>query len=109
MYKRAISITTIVAKNFVQRNASTVPTSSFLPTSEVSHRVTNVVKSIRSSESIGLDDNFSVDLGFDSLERKQLVAALANEFRVGLPQSNAENLISVNAAVKYFSEHPKAR
>ena len=88
---------------------STVPSAAFLPVHEVKVRVLNVVRSLRSTPlSLTESDHFVADLGFDSLVRKTLNLKLNEEFCI-TPAKGAATHLSVPEAIKYFSEHPKAR
>lgn len=87
-----------------------VPAGSYLPADDVTNRVLNVVKSIKSTpRTISVESHFTVDLGFDSLLRKDVLSKLEEEFCVPVPAPTADSILSVHSAVKYFSSHPKAR
>lgn len=92
------------------RALSTVPSGAFLPASEVTTRVINVVKSTSRScpEDLSDDANFT-QLGFDSLIRKELWSNLEEEFCVQVPSNDAESFLSIASVSKYFASHPKAR
>lgn len=94
------------------RKLSTVsiPAGSYLSKAEVTDRVLNVVKTIRSvPPTITADASFST-LGFDSLIRKELLTKFEDEFCVEVPAKDADTLfVSVEGVSKYFSSHPKAR
>ena len=87
-----------------------LPDGAFLPRSEVTERVTNVMKrTVRSvPPTVGTDANFA-SLGLDSLARKDLWARLEEEFCVEIPAKDVDALVSVDAVSKYFSSHSKAR
>ena len=107
MFKLSRGITSRV--NVKSSNFSTVPSAAFLPLSEVTERVLNVVRSIRSSpHSLSENDHFVSDLGFDSLVRKTLNMKLNEEFCI-TPAKGAATHLSVQDAVSFFSQHPKAR
>ena len=90
-------------------NFSTVPSAAFLPVSEVTVRVLNVVRSIRSTpQSLSENDHFVSDLGLDSLVRKTLNMKLNEEFCI-TPAKGAATHLSVQDAISFFSQHPKAR
>lgn len=98
------------AFKIVRCSMSSVPTAAYLDVQEVTERVTNVVKSIRSAPpTVDAGAYFVADLGFDSLIRKELNEKLADEFCVTVPAKDSELFISVASAIQYFSTHPKAR
>ena len=86
------------------------PSGAFLPMTEVTERVMNVMKkTVRSvPPTVGADANFA-SLGFDSLARKDLWARLEEEFCVEIPAKDVDAFVSVDGVSKYFSSHPKAR
>ena len=49
--------------------------------------------------------NFIEDLGADSLDIVDLVMALEEEFGIDIPDEEAQNIKTVNDAVKYISGH----
>jgi len=63
-------------------------------------------------EQLGVDENevklessFADDLGADSLDQVELVMALEEEFKIQMPEGDAEKLTTVDAAVKYVETH----
>ena len=96
--------------NKVLRSFSTVPAAAYLPTAQVTERIINIVKTVRSApRTVEISHHFVADMGFDSLIRKELTTKLEEEFCVSLTAKDADSLLSVKAAVDYFSAHPKAR
>jgi len=51
------------------------------------------------------DASFTDDLGADSLDTVELVMAFEEEFGIEIPDDEAENIQTVNDAVKYLEEH----
>lgn len=51
------------------------------------------------------DASFTDDLGADSLDTVELVMAFEEEFGIEIPDDEAENIRTVNDAVKYLEEH----
>jgi acyl carrier protein len=51
------------------------------------------------------DASFTDDLGADSLDTVELVMAFEEEFGIEIPDEEAENIRTVNHAVKYLEEH----
>jgi NADH dehydrogenase (ubiquinone) 1 alpha/beta subcomplex 1 len=52
---------------------------------------------------------FKEDLDLDSLDAVEIVMAIEDEFSIQIPDSEADNILSVADAVKYISNHPMAR
>jgi len=50
---------------------------------------------------------FIDDLGADSLDTVELVMAFEEEFKIDIPDSDAEGIRSVGDAVKYIEQHAK--
>jgi len=78
--------------------------------SEVAARVKKIV-----SEQLGVEDSkvgdtssFVDDLGADSLDQVELVMAFEEEFGIEIPDEEAEQITSVDQAVKYIGEHASA-
>ena len=90
-------------------SAHNVPSSSFLPTSEVSARVRTTIKDMYALPAVGENDHFVATLGLDSLQRKSVLEMLSSEFCVAIPAAQADTILSIDSAVKFFGEHPKAR
>jgi acyl carrier protein len=53
------------------------------------------------------DAKFIEDLGADSLDTVELVMALEEEFKVEIPDEDAEKLVTVGDAMSYLREHVK--
>ena len=99
-----------VAIQGVRSLATAVPRGSYLPASEVTERVINVVKTFKSaSADVDITKSFVADLKFDSLIRKDFIIRLEEEFCVDVPAIEANNFLSVGDAVNFFAGHPKAR
>lgn len=52
---------------------------------------------------------FKEDLDLDSLDAVEIVMALEEEFHVEVPDAEADKILTVQDAIKYFSEHPMAK
>lgn len=52
---------------------------------------------------------FKEDLDLDSLDAVEICLMLEDEFSIQMPDSEADNILSIPDAVKYISEHPMAR
>ncbi|MCP5101918.1 MAG: acyl carrier protein [bacterium] len=48
------------------------------------------------------DAKFVEDLGADSLDQVELIMALEDEFELKIPEEEAEQLVTVGAAVEYI-------
>lgn len=55
-------------------------------------------------EEVGESSSFVDDLGADSLDTVELVMALEEEFKIEIPDEDAEKMTSVGDAVKYIEE-----
>ena len=51
------------------------------------------------------DASFMEDLGADSLDTVELVMALEEEFDIEIPDSDAEQIQTVQDALNYLNEH----
>lgn len=51
---------------------------------------------------------FVDDLGADSLDTVELVMALEEEFKLEIPDEDAEKIVSVGDAVSYIQQHAKS-
>lgn len=71
--------------------------------------VENQVKSIIvkqlgvKEDDIALEKSFMDDLGADSLDIVELVMAIEDEFKLEIPEDEAENLRTVGDAIKYIT------
>ncbi|MFH0771188.1 MAG: acyl carrier protein [Candidatus Omnitrophota bacterium] len=52
---------------------------------------------------------FIDDLGADSLDTVEIVMALEEEFKVEIPDEDAEKMTNVGEAIKYIEEKTKAK
>ncbi len=93
------------------RSLSTIPSAAFFSEEEIAPRVLSVIRSIRSCpDTVTLTAAYAADLGFDSLDRKDLAGKFSDEFRVPLSTEDADLILtSVGATIKFFASHPKAR
>ncbi|MDJ0519400.1 MAG: acyl carrier protein [Trichodesmium sp. MO_231.B1] len=55
------------------------------------------------------ESNFANDLGADSLDTVELVMALEEEFEVEIPDEQAEQIATVQAAVDYIEKQTTAK
>lgn len=94
-----------------KRQFSAVPAGSYLSVEEVTTRVLDVAKSMKHCPTnvLSANSHFASDLGFDSLLRMDLNKRLAAEFCVKIEPKLLDTFVSIDAAVNYFSTHPKAR
>ena len=76
---------------------------------DVSQRVVNVVCSVLSidAEMVTPDSNFVFDLGAESVQSVQLVAAFEHEFGVEMDNERALAIQTVGDAVEFIGEYLK--
>ena len=60
-----------------------------------------------SEEQVNADASFIEDLGADSLDTVELVMALEDEFKLDIPDDEAEKLTTVGKAMDYILGHVK--
>ena len=110
MFRKAIIANSVrVANCSSKRCMSNFPAAALLPASEVAARVSCVFASMRSSTAgPAADAHLVADLGFDSMERKEVIAKLSAEFCLAIGEEE-DNMLVVNDFIKYFASHPKAR
>jgi len=72
--------------------------------SDIEIRVKRVIADQLGLEETKIDNNkeFVKDLGADSLDTVELIMALETEFKIEIPDDNAENINTVQAAVDYI-------
>jgi acyl carrier protein len=58
-------------------------------------------------ETIAAESSFVEDLGADSLDVVELVMALEDEFKIEIPDDQAEKIVTVGDAVKFIEAHAK--
>jgi acyl carrier protein len=74
--------------------------------SEISRRVENTIKTIlKINGEIASNANFIFDLGADSLQSFELVAALEEEFNIEMDQDQALKAQTVSEAVNCISSY----
>ncbi|XP_027347381.1 acyl carrier protein 1, mitochondrial-like [Abrus precatorius] len=54
------------------------------------------------------DVHFQKDLGLDSLDNVEIVMALEEEFKLEIPDKEADKIDSCHLAIEYISNHPMA-
>ena len=59
-------------------------------------------------EKITLETSFMNDLGADSLDTVELLMEMEDEFKVQIPEGEAEKIQTVGDAVDYISRHSEA-
>ncbi|MDQ7818755.1 MAG: acyl carrier protein [Melioribacteraceae bacterium] len=77
--------------------------------SEVQKRVKKVIAQVLKTKGEDIPDNanFIFDLGADSLQSVELVAAFEEEFQVELPEDKALEVQTVSDAVEFISQYIK--
>ncbi|MDR7545330.1 MAG: acyl carrier protein [Armatimonadota bacterium] len=58
-------------------------------------------------ETITPESSFVEDLGADSLDVVELVMALEDEFKIEIPDEQAEKIVTVGDAVAFIESHSK--
>jgi acyl carrier protein len=76
---------------------------------EVQKRVKKVIAKVLkvSEESISDNSNFIFDLGADSLQSVELVAAFEEEFQIEMEEDKALEVQTVSDAVEFISQYIK--
>ncbi|KAK4805054.1 hypothetical protein SAY86_004871 [Trapa natans] len=77
---------------------------------EVVERVLSVVKSFPKVDpsAVTTDVHFQKDLGLDSLDNVEIVMALEEEFKLEIPDLEADKIDSTGLAIEYIYNHPMA-
>ncbi|KAL0374211.1 UNVERIFIED_CONTAM: Acyl carrier protein 1, mitochondrial [Sesamum radiatum] len=77
---------------------------------EVVDRVLDVVKSFPKVDpsKVTPDVHFQKDLGLDSLDTVEIVMALEEEFKLEIPDKEADKIDSCPLAIEYIYNHPMA-
>ncbi|PKA51574.1 Acyl carrier protein 1, mitochondrial [Apostasia shenzhenica] len=77
---------------------------------EVAERVLAVVKSYPKLDpsKVTQDSHFQKDLGLDSLDNVEIVMALEEEFKLEIPDKEADKIDCCSLAIEYISNHPMA-
>ncbi len=77
--------------------------------SEIQSRVKKVISRVLKidTENIGDDANFIFDLGADSLQSVELVAAFEEEFQIEMEEDKALEVQTVSEAAKFISQYLK--
>ncbi|XP_021756448.1 acyl carrier protein 1, mitochondrial-like [Chenopodium quinoa] len=77
---------------------------------EVTQRVLAVIKDFPKVDpsKVTPDVHFQNDLGLDSLDNVELVMALEEEFKLEIPDLEADKLDSTKLAIEYIHNHPMA-
>ncbi|PON58891.1 Acyl carrier protein [Parasponia andersonii] len=77
---------------------------------EVIERVLSVVKSFPKVDpsKVSPDVHFQKDLGLDSLDNVEIVMALEEEFKLEIPDLEADKIDSTHLAIEFIAKHPMA-
>ncbi|KAI4353056.1 hypothetical protein L6164_002034 [Bauhinia variegata] len=77
---------------------------------EVIERVLSVVKDFPKVDpsKVTPDVHFQKDLGLDSLDNVEIVMALEEEFKLEIPDKEADKIDSLSLAIEYIHNHPMA-
>lgn len=86
------------------------PARCYLPRDVVQTRVLDVVRTAtKQSPYVSTSSHFTADLKLDSLQRKELLTSIEQEFCIRIPPTLYDSISSVENAVDYISTHTKAR
>ncbi|GLT84246.1 hypothetical protein SLE2022_024900 [Rubroshorea leprosula] len=77
---------------------------------EVIERVLSIVESFPKVDpaQVTPDVHFQKDLGLDSLDNVEIVMALEEEFKLEIPDKEADKIDSCHLAIEYIYTHPMA-
>jgi acyl carrier protein len=104
---------TVMVRTAAKASAKAVcmaPESSFLTAEEVAVRVVAVIRAQKQAPlNVKPNAHFVVDMKFDSFKRADVLEDLEREFCVPILGDARGEILSVPAAVEYFSTNPKAR
>ncbi|AES80452.1 putative Acyl carrier protein (ACP) [Medicago truncatula] len=75
---------------------------------EVVERVLSVIKDFPKVDpsKVTPEVHFQKDLGLDSLDNVEIVMALEEEFKLEIPDKEADKIDSCHLAIEYISNHP---
>ena len=59
-------------------------------------------------EQVTLEAHFEKDLGLDSLDTVEVVMAIEEEFKLEIPDMEADKIGSLPLAIEYVANHPMA-
>jgi len=92
-------------------NSASFAEASGLTAEGVQERVQKVVKQFHKVDpkTVTNTSNFTNDLGLDSLDAVELLLAVEDEFCIVIPDSDADQIQSVDAAVSYILTNPNAK
>ena|SRR3989338_6340003 len=78
---------------------------------EVKERVVKIVSQFDKVDPAKVNEksHFINDLGLDSLDAVELVMAFEDEFAFEVPESDLENIVSVEQAIAYVLANPHAK
>jgi acyl carrier protein len=72
----------------------------------VEQRVINIVQHFRNVKAPAVTSKSKfLDLGLDSLDTIELIAAVEREFHLSIPTDKADNMAAVHDVVKFVSAH----
>jgi len=78
---------------------------------EVTERVIKIVGQFDKVDAAKVNEksHFISDLGLDSLDAVELIMALEDEFAFEVPETDLENIVSVEQAIAYVLANPHAK
>ncbi|WFD43690.1 mitochondrial acyl carrier protein [Malassezia psittaci] len=77
---------------------------------EIKTRVEDVLKSFEKVDpsKVNAEASFTGDLGLDSLDAVEVVMAIEEEFNIEIPDTEADNITTVQQAISYIEHTPDA-
>jgi len=125
MARRAIDITRLLNRGVKSSLLSTTPAitiqksfmasaaypkTSLLPRDEVSSRVIDAARLIKSTPlNVNSSSHLVNDLNYDSFLTKAFIENVSEEFCVSIEPTIASSIATIDDAILYISTHPKAR
>ncbi|GKB93757.1 acyl carrier protein 1, mitochondrial [Tanacetum coccineum] len=81
-----------------------------LEKSQVTDRIVDIVKSFPKVDpsKVTPEVHFQKDLGLDSLDNVELIMAIEEEFKLEIPDKEADKIDSCALAIEYVYNHPMA-
>jgi len=93
-----------------QASANKTSSSSFLERREVQERVLSLVKNFDKVDKskVTATAHFQKDLGLDSLDTVEVLMSIEDEFKLEIPDADAEKIGTVGDTIDYITRQPAA-
>ena len=74
---------------------------------EIFEKIKNIIVDLLQvpEDSVTLESHFIDDLGADSLDLVELIMGIEEEFNIGIPDGEAEKVVTVGDVVEYIKEN----